>query len=97
MIKIYMLVNVATGQPFYVGASKHFPHTVLNRHHMKLKNKEKGIGYVQIDSANTVLDAANLEEYWFWQLRSWGFELENSFTRTYRRYKPSQIYLYDAA
>lgn len=97
MIKIYLLFDMSTDKPFYVGASKQLPHNVLYRHHLKLRGREKGIGYLPIDSANTVEEAANLGEYWFWQLKSWGFELENSFVKNYRRYKPSFIYMNDAA
>lgn len=93
MIKIYFLIDLSTSKPFYVGASKQFSHNVLYRHLLQTKGREKGIGYLQVDSADTVEEAANLEEYWFWQLKTWGFELTNSFVKNYRRYKPSMIYL----
>jgi hypothetical protein len=98
MIKIYMLVDHRSGQPFYVGASKANEKAIIYRHIPKRfvegePNKYYGFSVEILDNANTVTEAANLEEYWYFQLRSWGFTLENYFIKSYKRYSPSCIYL----
>lgn len=101
MIKIYFLIDPRTDSPFYVGASKAGLVNIAYRHvtHPNglrglLVKKKIGFGIVVIDQAETVEGAAQLEEYWFWQLRAWGYSLDNYFKKSFKRYNPSCIYMY---
>lgn len=86
LIRIYTLTDPRTNQVFYVGASCQSDTMIMGRHMVyafnnPIKWELKKIGHKPVlgflDEATTIEQAAHLEEYWYHQLKAWGFPLTN--------------------
>ena len=82
---IYMLFDNLTQQPLYVGATKLLKARFSTHRGTTLKNYSN-IAHVTMD----VLEEANdenvvaLEQYWYYQIKSWGFPLLQQDCKLYR-------------
>lgn len=73
-IHIYMVLKSDTNEVVYVGASIQKPRAIDTRHKARFGKDH----HVEIlEKRKSVSIAADREEYWFWQMRTWGFNLEN--------------------
>jgi hypothetical protein len=85
-IHIYMVLKSATNEVVYVGASMRKHRDIDTRHKLRF-GRDHHVEILEI--RKSVSQAAIREEYWFWQMRSWGFQLENRLPfKKYRGPKP---------
>lgn len=84
MIRIYTLTDPRTNLIFYVGASKSSTSLIVARHlsyYARIRRELRKLGlrpiFTEIEATDNAVEAGRLEEYWIWQFRSWGFQLEN--------------------
>lgn len=101
MIRIYTLTDPRTNQIFYVGASKTSDKSLESRHlswglgtRGQLRQLKMRPIVETLDEAATPEEAAILETYWIWQIKSWGFQIENK--RMFSGYLGSSRAMYSA-
>jgi hypothetical protein len=87
-IHIYIVFN-SNHQAVYVGASERTERQINQRHKARFGQDHYA---VFIDSANKTIVAGHLEEYWFWQCKSWGFSLENKLPFKRYSFNPKSAY-----
>jgi len=73
---IYMLMDIGSGTPFYVGATVNPKSRMIVHKNRKFKEymKTNAVEMCILDEVHES-EAAIMEEYWYNQLKSWGFEL----------------------
>ncbi len=82
---IYMLFDNISNQPLYVGATKFLKERLVNHRNTTLKN--------YINAANVTMEVLEevsektvvlMEQFWYGQIKSWGFALLQHDCRLYR-------------
>lgn len=82
---IYMLFDNMAQQPLYVGATKFLKERFSNHRNTTLKNYINA-GHVTMEVLEVVNESnvVSLEQYWYWQIKSWGFALLQKDCREYQ-------------
>lgn len=75
-IFIYMLYDNKENKAMYVGATRNLKNRLINHRSKKFKDYAN-INYLSIEVLEeTTSEFTNkLEVYWYWQVKSWGFDL----------------------
>lgn len=83
---VYMLFDSSKLCPIYVGATINLKHRLSCHKSSTLKYYEskENISIEILDEANDK-SVKQLEQYWYWQIRAWGFELIQKDCREYRQ------------
>lgn len=89
-VSIYTISDRKTGYVYYVGATEGDLNIRFSGHRSEyrlecLKSENVYPVIEEIDVAHGTEEAREMENYWVWQMRSWGFNLENrTFTVPYK-------------
>lgn len=89
MVNIYMLFDEVIKHPVYVGATVNMESRLLGHRSTKFKGYKNKLS-IQLLNSVDVKDASKEEEFWYWQLKSFGFNLNQSPLNWY----PDKVHTY---
>lgn len=82
---VYMLFDNSKNIPLYVGATTDIKRRFSGHNSLLLKNYTgKADVVIEVLEETDIKKVADLEQYWYWQIRSWGFELLQKDCKKYR-------------
>lgn len=91
MIYVYMLFDNKINAPLYIGVTKNIEQRFVGHKNTTLKMYEN-ISHVTIEilEETEIKHVSFLEQYWYYQMKCWGFNLIQSDCRIYKIPPPIQ-------